>query len=72
MLVLLLGLFRLVWLFGKDHPGVVLENLDLRQQISIYKRKRQRPASWTVIADWAERFSVSILRSRQQTCENLR
>jgi hypothetical protein len=26
-----LGLFRMVWLFGKDHRGVVLENLALRQ-----------------------------------------
>jgi hypothetical protein len=40
MLAFLLGLFRLVWLFGKDNRGVVLENLALRQQISIYKRKR--------------------------------
>ena len=42
MLAFLLGLFRLVWLFGKDNRGVVLENLALRQQISIYKRKRPR------------------------------
>jgi len=43
MLGLLLGFFRMVWLFGKDHRGVVLENLALRQQLSIYKRKHQRP-----------------------------
>src|ERR1019366_158029 len=43
MLAFLLGLFRKVWLFGKDHRGVVLENLALRQQLSIYKRKHQRP-----------------------------
>lgn len=43
MLAFLLGLFRIVWLFGKDHRGVVLENLALRQQLSIYKRKHQRP-----------------------------
>jgi hypothetical protein len=36
MLAFLLGLFRLVWLFGKDNRSVVLENLALRQQISIY------------------------------------
>jgi len=30
MLAFLLGLFRLVWLFGKDNRGVVLENLALR------------------------------------------
>ena len=43
MLGFLLGLFRLVWLFGKGHPAVVLENLALRQQLSIYKRKQKRP-----------------------------
>ena len=43
MLAFLLGLFRLVFLFGKDHHAVVLENLTLRQQISIYKRKQKRP-----------------------------
>ena len=43
MLAFLLGLFRMVWLFGKDHRGVVLENLALRQQLSIYKRKHRRP-----------------------------
>jgi putative transposase len=43
MLAFLLGLFRMVWLFGKDHRGVVLENLALRQQLSIYKRKQLRP-----------------------------
>jgi hypothetical protein len=30
MLGFLLGLFRLVWLFGKGHQAVVLENLALR------------------------------------------
>jgi putative transposase len=43
MLGFLLGLFRLVWLFRKGHQAVVLENLALRQQLSIYKRKRKRP-----------------------------
>ncbi len=33
MLGFLLGFFRMVWLFGKDHRGVVLENLALRQQL---------------------------------------
>lgn len=42
MLAFLLGLFRLVWLSGKTR-GIVLENLALRQQLSIYKRKHQRP-----------------------------
>ncbi len=43
MLGFFLGFFRMVWLFGKDHRGVVLENLALRQQLSIYKRKHKRP-----------------------------
>jgi transposase InsO family protein len=43
MLAFLLGLFRLIWLFGKGHHAVALENLALRQQIAIYKRKRKRP-----------------------------
>src|ERR1700735_4062390 len=43
MLAFLLSLFRMVWLFGKDHRGVVLENLALRQQLSIYARKHKRP-----------------------------
>lgn len=43
MLAFLLGLFRLIWLFGKGHHGVVLENLALRQQLSIYKRTQKRP-----------------------------
>ena len=43
MLGFLLGLLRLVWLFGKGHQAVVLENLALRQQLSIYKRKQKRP-----------------------------
>jgi len=43
MLGFILGLFRLVFLFGKGHQAVVLENLALRQQLSIYKRKRKRP-----------------------------
>src|SRR5438067_9850686 len=43
MLAFFLGLFRLVWFFGKGHQAVVLENLALHQQLSIYKRKRKRP-----------------------------
>jgi putative transposase len=33
----------LLWLFGKGQHAVVLENLALRQQIAIYKRKQKRP-----------------------------
>jgi putative transposase len=43
MLAFLLGSFRLIWLFGKGHHAVVLENLALRQQLAIYKRKQKRP-----------------------------
>jgi len=43
MLGLLLRLFRLVWLFVRGHQALVLENLALRQQLSIYKRKQKRP-----------------------------
>jgi hypothetical protein len=43
MLAFLLCLFRLVWLLGKSHHGIVLENLALRQQLAIYKRKQMRP-----------------------------
>src|SRR5262249_59657996 len=38
-----LGLFRLIWLFGKGHHAVVLENLALWQQIAVYKRKQKGP-----------------------------
>jgi transposase InsO family protein len=41
MLAFLLSLFRIVCLF--DHRGVVLENIALRQQLSVYKRKGPRP-----------------------------
>jgi hypothetical protein len=43
MLAFRLGLFRLVFLFCKGHRAVVLENLALRHQLSIYKRKERRP-----------------------------
>jgi hypothetical protein len=43
MLAFLLSSFRLIWLFGKGHQGVVLESLALRQQLSIYKRTQNRP-----------------------------
>jgi len=45
MLAILLGLFRLIWLFGRGHRAVALENLALRQQLAIYKRKKQRPTA---------------------------
>ena len=43
MFDLLLGLFRLIWLFSSGHQGLVLENLALRQQLAIFKRHRERP-----------------------------
>lgn len=43
MSAFLLGLFRLIWLLRSGHQAVVLENLALRQQLAIYKRKRLRP-----------------------------
>jgi hypothetical protein len=43
MLAILLGLFRLIWLFGRSQDAVALENLTLRQQVAIYKRKKKRP-----------------------------
>src|SRR5438552_5581675 len=43
MLAILLGLFQLIWLFGRGHYAVVPENLALRQQLVIYKRKKKRP-----------------------------
>lgn len=42
MLGFLLGLFRLVWLFGNGHHAVVMENFALRQQLSMYKRRKNR------------------------------
>src|ERR1035437_3990408 len=43
MLAILLGLFRFILLFARGHEAVVLENLALRQQLAIYKRKKPRP-----------------------------
>src|SRR5258708_28221067 len=43
MLATLLGLFQLIWLFGRGHRAVVLENLALGQQLDNYKRKKKRP-----------------------------
>jgi len=43
MLAILLGLFRFILLFVRGHEAVVLENLALRQQLAIYKRKKPRP-----------------------------
>src|SRR5215831_2573734 len=58
MLGFLLGLFRLVWLFGKGHRDIVLENLALRQQLAIYQRKRQRPR----LIGWDRWFWIGLSR----------
>jgi len=63
MLAFLLGFFRMVWLFEKDHRGVVLENLALQQQLSIYLRKHKHP-SGSLVLDHAsgtlERLAASL------------
>ena len=43
MFAFLLGLFRLIWLLRSGHQAVVLENLALRQQLAVHKRKKRRP-----------------------------
>src|ERR1019366_6133902 len=43
MFAILPGLFRFIWLFGRGHDAVAPENLALRQQLAIYKRKNKRP-----------------------------
>lgn len=43
MFAFLPGFFRLIWLFTSGHQALVLENLALRQQLAVYKRKKGRP-----------------------------
>lgn len=43
MFAFLLRLFRLGWLYTRGHQALVFENLALRQQLAIYKRKQKRP-----------------------------
>lgn len=43
MLARLLHLLRLIWFFSRGHQALVLENLALRQQLAILKRKQKRP-----------------------------
>jgi hypothetical protein len=43
MLAFLLDSFRLIWLFGKGSHTLVLENLALRQQLAVYRRKQKHP-----------------------------
>ena len=43
MLGFLLALFQFIRLLGSGHEAVILENIALRQQLAIYKRKHKRP-----------------------------
>lgn len=43
MFAFLLRMFRLVWLFTRGHEALVLENVALRRQLAIYRRKKKRP-----------------------------
>jgi putative transposase len=69
MFALLPRLFRLLWLFIRGHQALVLENVALRQQLTIYKRHRKRPrlnrsdrVFWIVLAevwkDWRRALIV--------------
>jgi hypothetical protein len=67
MLAFLLRLFPLVWLFLHGHQALVLENLALRQQLSIYKRKRKRARLtcwdrwfWIALADYWKGWRKSL------------
>src|SRR5215467_7814272 len=43
MLAFLLALFRFIRLLGSGHQAIALENVALRRQLAIYKRKHKRP-----------------------------
>jgi putative transposase len=74
MLAILLGLFRLIWLFGRSQDAVALENLALRQQLAIYKRKKKRPRLvrrdrwfWIVLASIGKDWRQALLVVRPDT-----
>src|SRR5215472_16287233 len=56
MLACSLRLLRLVWFFSRGHQTLVLENLALRQQIGILKRKRKRPR----LTRWDRLFWITL------------
>jgi hypothetical protein len=56
MFEFVLRLCRLIWLFTCDHHDLVLENLALRQQLAIYKRKQKRPR----LNRWDRLFWISL------------
>ena len=43
MIAFVLSLFRVVFFFGSPYRSLVLENIALRQQLAVYKRKQRRP-----------------------------
>jgi hypothetical protein len=58
MLAIILCLFRFIRLLGSGHQAVAVENLALRLQLAVYKRKRKRP----VLRQWDRLFWVGLCR----------
>ena len=58
MLAIILCLFRFVRLLGSGHQSVAIENLALRRQLAVYKRKRGRP----LLTHWDRLFWVGLAR----------
>jgi putative transposase len=58
MLTILLCLFRFIRLLGSGHEAVAVENLALRRQLAVYKRKRKRPQ----VTQWDRVFWVALAR----------
>src|SRR5215469_4237030 len=56
MLAAILCLFRFVRLLGSGHESVAIENLALRRQLAVYKRKRSRP----LLTEWDRLFWVAL------------
>ena len=56
MLAAILCLFRFVRLLGSGHESVAIENLALRRQLALYKRKRSRPP----LTEWDRLFWVAL------------
>jgi len=58
MLTILLCLFRFFRLLGSGHQAVAVENLALRRQLAVYKRKRRRLG----LTQWDRLFWVALAR----------
>ena len=58
MLAIILSLFRFVRLLGSGHQAVAVENLAMRLQLAVYKRKRKRP----MLTQWDRLFWVGLCR----------